>query len=181
MTYFEILFWKFAKHLILKGYGGKCETSDLDDFPDTYRTVKDVFHQGRCGACRANEIVDWIDGHIELLTGEWNTTDVVSHDELAGSRASGWNELSKDWLFNNPTCAVCGGTENLVAHHIKPVHLFPKLELERTNLLTLCDSRKYGLRCHLFFGHYGNYRLYNPDVVTDAEVWLKKITYFHNA
>jgi hypothetical protein len=40
------------------------------------------------------------------------------------------------------------------------------LELTPDNLITLCESKKYGITCHLFVGHRGNYRLFNPDVVS---------------
>jgi hypothetical protein len=67
MTYIETLFWKIAIWIIHRGYGEKCDTSDLDDFPETYKSPKDVFNGGRCAACRANEVVDWMEGHIELI------------------------------------------------------------------------------------------------------------------
>ena len=35
------------------------------------------------------------------------------------------------------TCARCGGTNALVVHHIKPVHVDPTLELAPDNLITL--------------------------------------------
>lgn len=67
MNWLEIQFWLFAKRLIRNGYGGPCESSDLVDFPEMYTKPEDVFHPGRCAACRANEVVDWIDNHISLL------------------------------------------------------------------------------------------------------------------
>lgn len=63
----EIHFWKIAKWLIRRGYGAYCQTSDIDDFPETFKNPKSVFSQSRCGSCRAKEIIEWIDGHIELL------------------------------------------------------------------------------------------------------------------
>lgn len=68
--YFEIIFWKIARHLIKKGYGCNCKTSDLDDFHEMYSKAplsKSVSHGGRCGSCRAKEVCDWIDDEIELL------------------------------------------------------------------------------------------------------------------
>ena len=63
----EIQFWRVAKRIILKGYGADCETSDLDDFPEKYQTPQSVFNRGRCGSCRAKEMVNWIDDHISLI------------------------------------------------------------------------------------------------------------------
>ena len=45
----EILFWRFAKYLLFKGYG-YCDERE----------------EG-CGCCAASEVQDWIDCHIELL------------------------------------------------------------------------------------------------------------------
>ena len=67
MKIIEILFWKLARWIIIRGYGANCETSDLDDFPEDYKVPKDVFLDRRCGSCRAKEVVEWIDKHIELL------------------------------------------------------------------------------------------------------------------
>ncbi len=62
----------------------------------------------------------------------------------------------------------------MVAHHVKPFHLFPNLELDHENLVTLCESKKYGVNCHLWFGHLGNFKLYNPDGISDAVMWRAK-------
>ena len=51
-----ILFWKFVKNLIRKGYG-YCGERDGGIF------MKD----GRCVACDASDVQDWIDKHIELV------------------------------------------------------------------------------------------------------------------
>lgn len=64
MNWLEIQFWKFAIWLIKRGYGADCETSDLDDFPDDHTTAKSVFDEGRCASCRAREMIDWIEQHI---------------------------------------------------------------------------------------------------------------------
>lgn len=63
----------------------------------------------------------------------------------------------------------------MVAHHIKPFHLFPELELDTENLIPLCESKKYGINCHLFVGHLGNFKRYNEEVVTDAIIWNAKL------
>ncbi len=62
----DILFWKYVRWFIIRGYGCDCETSDLDDFSDMYKKPSDVFLSCRCPSCRAKEVVDWIDEHIEL-------------------------------------------------------------------------------------------------------------------
>ena len=82
-----------------------------------------------------------------------------------------WRSLRNEFIAANPYCCACGSfdTDFLIVHHIKPYHLFPDLELERSNLITLCERKK--LNCHLWFGHLGNYKLwYNPEVI----VWCSK-------
>ena len=65
--FLDILIAKLAIWSIRKGYGCNCETSDLKDFPDLYPTAEDVFKEGRCGSCRAKEIVNWLEEHIKLI------------------------------------------------------------------------------------------------------------------
>ena len=91
------------------------------------------------------------------------------------------NKRSKDWpivreahLKENPACAVCGGKESVEVHHKKPFHLHPELELEPTNLISLCEAKKYGVNCHLLFGHLGNYKTENLHLESDVKTWQKR-------
>lgn len=61
----EIHFWRVAKWIIRRGYGADCETSDIQD--SKLKTIDDVFSKGRCASCRAKEVIDWIDHHIDLI------------------------------------------------------------------------------------------------------------------
>jgi predicted TIM-barrel fold metal-dependent hydrolase len=70
---------------------------------------------------------------------------------------------------------VCGGNVKLEVHHIKPFHLHPALELDPTNLATLCEAVKDGVNCHLLFGHLGNFKSFNTEVLGDAGNWALKI------
>ena len=89
-------------------------------------------------------------------------------DAIAGvekKRSSLWPTVERRHLKAHPACEACGGTVHLNVHHRKPFHLFPKLELEPTNLVTLCmDGDK---DCHIKLGHGGNFRAYNPNVDED--------------
>jgi len=67
MKQIEILFWRFVRWLIIRGYGERCEVSDLVENATMYKIPQDVFHSGRCSCCRAWEIIDWIDEHIDLI------------------------------------------------------------------------------------------------------------------
>lgn len=90
-------------------------------------------------------------------------------------RSDGWPEARKEHLVSFPVCVVCGSKKNLQVHHIHPFHLYPELELNPDNLITLCEDDGNGCDCHLFIGHLGNFRTYNPDVKEDAEIWNQKI------
>lgn len=90
-------------------------------------------------------------------------------------RSSKWASVRKNHLAQHPTCSVCGGTEKLEVHHIVPFHMNPELELDPTNLITLCESKSYGIVCHLLIGHLGSYKTVNPDVIQDAQIWNKKL------
>lgn len=85
-------------------------------------------------------------------------------------RSAGWSKIRTEHLKKNPSCAACGRTSKLEVHHKIPVHLRPDLELDLSNLITLCDSP-----CHFVFGHLYNYRSYNKFVEEDCAVYLNKV------
>lgn len=87
-------------------------------------------------------------------------------------RSPKWPALSKRFL-KGKVCAVCGRKVAVVAHHKKPFHLFPELELEESNLIPLCEGRT--VNCHLAVGHLFSYRSHNPNVEEDAEVMRAKV------
>lgn len=64
-------------------------------------------------------------------------------DALEGNRSSKWPRVRAAHIEQFPTCAACGSGDALNVHHIKPVWLYPKLELEPTNLITLCEKHHY--------------------------------------
>ncbi len=90
-------------------------------------------------------------------------------------RSSKWPEVRADHLNEFPTCAVCGGTKKLEVHHIKPFHLYHHLELDPHNLITLCESKRNGLNCHLAIGHLGDFKSWNASVRIDATRLKNKI------
>ena len=84
-------------------------------------------------------------------------------------RSPEWNSLSKTFVKQNPLCAVCGCKDKVVPHHKKPFHLYPQLELDPANLVTLCP------KCHLLIGHLGSWKSYNPEIEMDVQVWSVKV------
>jgi len=94
---------------------------------------------------------------------------------LGVARSGHWAAVRKRHLDAHSECAVCGGGERLEVHHIRPFHLHPDLELEPTNLVTLCEAGHDGINCHLFFGHLGNFKSFNVDVISDAANFSLKV------
>ena len=90
-------------------------------------------------------------------------------------RSSHWPTVRAAHLKEYPACGGCGGTKKVEVHHIKPFHLHPERELDPTNLETLCEDDGNGVNCHLFFGHLGNYKSFNVDVIADAAAWRQKL------
>ena len=93
---------------------------------------------------------------------------------LGVARSPLWEKTRKVFLQFNPNCAVCGSNKDVVPHHIKPFHLYPEFELDLDNLISLCERPKV-LNCHLIFGHHGNFKKFNPDVVVESSIWKKKL------
>ncbi len=89
---------------------------------------------------------------------------------ITRKRSKYWPKVRKMFVKKNPTCKCCGTKKSPEIHHIKDFSSFPLLELETTNLITLC-----GKRCHILFGHLKNWKSINPDIVEDAQWMLNKI------
>lgn len=92
-------------------------------------------------------------------------------------RSSKWRSVQQDFLEKNPVCAICGTKEKLNVHHKKPFHLFPELELEESNLITLCMSKQ---ECHLTIAHGDDFKAYNSKIETHAEILNKDLTKFNS-
>jgi 5-methylcytosine-specific restriction enzyme A len=96
-------------------------------------------------------------------------------DRLSGKAPAGakrskeWPKVRAEHLKTHPFCAVCGGKKKVEVHHIRAFHSSPpELELEPKNLISLCESKKSGVNCHLSVGHTGDYKKINEEVVRDA-------------
>lgn len=98
--------------------------------------------------------------------------DSVRTQGVANKRSPHWPACEKAHLKAQPTCQACGSGHSLQVHHMKPFHLYPALELDPTNLLTLCENSV--LNCHLKIGHLDNWKNYNASVVSDAAQSLLK-------
>lgn len=94
-------------------------------------------------------------------------------DKEPTKRSSKWRAVRKRFLAGKG-CAVCGGRTKLEAHHKMPFHLDPSLELDPANLIALCEGSRQ-INCHLFVGHLGSFKSYNPSVHSDAVAWRIKV------
>lgn len=102
--------------------------------------------------------------------------DRIQGKAPAGARRSSrWPELRRLHLKTHPRCAACGGTAKVEVHHKIPFHVRPDLELDPTNFVTLCEAKRYGVNCHLAWGHSGDYKAVNVDVEADAARWAAKL------
>ena len=77
------------------------------------------------------------------------SADDLPTDEttIQSERSGRWPAVRAAFLKLHPCCEACGTKTNLNVHHIKPFHLWPELELEPSNLITLCEKH------HFYFGH----------------------------
>lgn len=89
--------------------------------------------------------------------------------EFGATRSPLWDKVQKQFLFTHPTCAVCGSKQDLNVHHKKPFHNHPELELQESNLITLCRVH------HFWFGHLGNWASWNETVEEDSKEFNNKI------
>jgi 5-methylcytosine-specific restriction protein A len=85
-------------------------------------------------------------------------------------RSPKWSTVRKKHIEANPCCIACGKSKKLEVHHIKPVHLYPELELDPSNIVTLCADP-----CHITFGHFMDFKSWNKDVVADSAAYLNKV------
>lgn len=92
-------------------------------------------------------------------------------------RSGEWPKARAAHLAKHPECAVCGERKKAEVHHIRPFHLHPELELDPANFITLCEDDDDGVNCHLFFGHLGNFKSFNVNIVNDAAYWQYKISH----
>lgn len=90
------------------------------------------------------------------------------YEDLFG-RSSSWKKIRNEFLKNNNQCAACGRKTKLEVHHIIPYHVDSTKELDVDNLIVLCDDY-----CHFIFGHLGDWRSWNVNVVNDCNQYYNK-------
>ncbi|WP_220199768.1 HNH endonuclease [Ktedonospora formicarum] len=82
-------------------------------------------------------------------------------------RSGEWARVQDEHLLREPACRACGYKGKKVqVHHIKPFHLHPELELDPSNLITLCQAR--GKHHHMLLGHLNLWASYNAEIEDDV-------------
>jgi len=102
---------------------------------------------------------------------------VESHVYGSSERSGHWPTVRAAYLAEHPTCEACGSADDLNVHHVAPFHLRPELELDPTNLITLCREH------HFSIGHdpdgpgplRPNWKAANPNVRRDAAKMAKTL------
>ncbi len=91
----------------------------------------------------------------------------------AGERSGRWHTVRGAYIAEHSTCEACGGKGSpeapLQVHHVLSYELYPERELDPENLITLCP------RCHLVFGHLGDFKAFNPLVREAAARHLAEV------
>jgi hypothetical protein len=93
---------------------------------------------------------------------------------LGVPRSPKWPAVRAEFVRLHPTCAACGSWSALNVHHVLPFHQRPDLELDPSNLITLCREH------HFRIGHdpdgpwkpaRPNWLEFNRNVRKDAAKW----------
>ena len=120
---------------------------------------------------------------LMLTAIAWGCLANVDAGALSGPRSSKWPTIQRAFLRSHPECAACGRTgSGLQVHHEIPFHSDGNgdadgdgiiNELDEDNLITLCVGDT--CNCHLWIGHAGNFKTYNPNVREDAKRFREMI------
>jgi len=92
--------------------------------------------------------------------------------ELFGGtpRSSKWPKVRAEAVRRTPYCIACGRSKDLEAHHIRPFHLHPELELDLENICVLCADP-----CHIVHGHLMDWKRFNPTVLEDCRRYRQNL------
>ena len=121
---------------------------------------------------------------VGLLLAFVTICNIVPRESMlaAAPRSSQWPNVRAAYLKLHPRCESCGGKEGLQVHHVIPFAAGGAddedgdgitNELDADNLITLCTGDT--MNCHLWIGHAGNFRSWNPTVREDAKRFREMI------
>jgi hypothetical protein len=111
----------------------------------------------------------WWNVFLEMLKKALNLGDYARN--FGAARSPQWPAVRAQHLLKEPACILCGATTSLQVHHIRPFHIHPELELQDSNLATLCTGNNT-INCHVRFGHLDNFKdKWNPLIREDCLTW----------
>ena len=98
------------------------------------------------------------------------TLGAIFGDPIFGGipRSSKWPKIRNDFIRQYPNCEACGVKAETV-HHIIPYHKNPLLELDTSNLISLCDE------CHLVLAHLKSFQRFDSDIKEVTRLFKKKV------
>lgn len=67
----------------------------------------------------------------------------IDFDVFEGPRSVEWHSVRNRFVAEHPVCEACGSTDQLNVHHVEPFHTNPELELQPSNLITLCREHHF--------------------------------------
>lgn len=89
-------------------------------------------------------------------------------------RSSKWSAVRAEHVQHHPDCIACGSRLQLNVHHVQPFHVHPELELEPSNLVTMCREHHFRIG-HDPDGPWGpikpGWSKSNPRVREDSKRW----------
>ncbi len=104
----------------------------------------------------------------------WSNPPIEDHEKLFGiHRSPKWPALEHEYKHEHPNCENCGSKTNVVVHHKIPVHVDATRELDKTNLMSLCENKT--MNCHLMIGHAGNWQSYCADAQEFAAAFIARL------
>jgi 5-methylcytosine-specific restriction endonuclease McrA len=121
-------------------------------------------------------LAEWRNDRSSIPREPPEQLDEATVDGWGEPRSSEWSAVRAAHVKRHPACLACGSVEQLNVHHIEPFHLRPDLELEPSNLVTLCREH------HFRIGHdpdgpwkpqKPSWIKSNPNVRQDAINWAR--------
>lgn len=87
---------------------------------------------------------------------------------VGAARSGKWPSVRAEYFAAHPHCEFkgCKSKGPFQVHHVKSFSRNPELELDLTNLITLCAGES---NHHLYVGHQGNFQDINPHVREDCK------------
>ena len=88
--------------------------------------------------------------------------------QKGAKRSTNWDSFRDEQIELHPYCAICRAAGRLQLHHKIPF-AWGGGELDPDNVIVLCA------RCHILFGHLGDYSSISPHIEADIAEWTIRL------